>query len=278
MKAINTRLLAVAGLFLLAPAAPSHAANVVVDFAASYNDPTPVPFSSNNDPAEVTQATGPLSGSLSQYTTTATATADFGSLLVSSITNTTIGDASASTSAKAGWVDSLTIVGGSGLGSLKLYFSLSGSLAAANGGDSSNAQANYVLSGAVNGNSFSRFGQEISSPASSGFLGDAMTDFNVSGLNFTFGTPFDLNFSLEAYSSYSGSVAASSGSASASNLQLTLTGIEVYDQFNGLVSSPGIGSDSGIAYGVPEPSRVLLLASGTTSLLFRRRKASAPTT
>lgn len=61
MKMERVLLMAAAGLFLLAQPVASHAAN--------YSDATPVSVSSNPDPAAVTQATGPLSGSLFHYAT-----------------------------------------------------------------------------------------------------------------------------------------------------------------------------------------------------------------
>lgn len=128
MKTGRMLLMAAAGLFLLAQPQMMHAASVLVDFSASYNDVTapPFPFTDNTAPAAVTQATGPLTGSFTHYSTSSTATANFGSLLVNT-TASGVSDENVNSSSKAGWVDSLTILG-SGAGALKLYFTLSGSL------------------------------------------------------------------------------------------------------------------------------------------------------
>uniref|UniRef100_UPI0037839AB6 hypothetical protein n=1 Tax=Prosthecobacter sp. TaxID=1965333 RepID=UPI0037839AB6 len=71
MKTNSALLMAAVGMFLLAQPSVSYAAAVLVDFSASINDQTALPFSftNNTDPAAVTQATGPLRGSLSQYAT-----------------------------------------------------------------------------------------------------------------------------------------------------------------------------------------------------------------
>lgn len=276
MKTGRMRLMAAAGLFLLAQPQMMHAASVLVDFSASYNDVTapPFPFTDNTDPAAVTQATGPLNGSLTHYSTSSTATANFGSLLVNTAASG-VSDEALSTNSKAGWVDSLTILGSSGSGTLKLYFALSGSMTAVDGGGGSVAVTTYNVTGDVNGNVFARTGAEHSS---AGLIGNALSDFNVTTGTFTFGTPFNFDVNLLGAASYSGNLAAGSGTSSASNLQLTLTGIEVYDQFNVLVSSPDISSTSGTVYGVPEPSRVMLLAGGMAVLFLRRRYLSSPHT
>lgn len=258
------------GSLVLLSGIPAPAAQVLVDFNASYNNPTPpLPFTDYIDPAAVTAGTGPLSGSLSHYTTTSNATADYGSLLATSNLASTPNDDGASAGAKAGWEDSLTILG-AGTGTLKLNFAFSGSLAASDGGDTSISLTSYFVSGTVGSGSISRLGQVHSN---FGSLGDPITDFSASGLSFIFGTPFAFNVSLEASTSYGGSIAASSGTGDASNLQLTLTGIEVYDQFNQLVGSPNISSGSGTIYGVPEPSRAMLAAFGIGALAARRRRS-----
>lgn len=255
----------------LAFVTPSPGANVLVDFSASYNDPTapPFPFTDNTDPAAVTQATGPLNGSLTHYSTSSTATANFGSLLVNT-TASGSSDEALSTNSKAGWQDSLTILG-SGSGTLKLFFTLSGSMTAVDGGGASVAVTTYNIAGDVNGNIFARTGAEHSS---AGPLFDPLTDFNVTTGTFTFGTPFNFDVSLLGAASYSGNnIAAGSGSSTASNLQLTLVGIEVYDfPSNTLVGSPSISSESGFVYAVPEPSRALLLMLGGSTIFFRRRR------
>lgn len=270
MKTVRALLMAAAGLFLLVQPVVSHAANVLVDFSASFNDQTapPFPFTDNTDPAAVSQGSGPLSGSLSHYATSSTATANYGSLLVNTAASGS-SDEFLGTNSKAGWSDSLTILG-SGQGTLKLYFALSGSLAAVDGGGGSLAVTTYNVTGDVNGNIFTRTGSQHSS---AGLIGSALSDFNVTTGTFTFGTPFNFDVSLLGAASYSGNLAGGSGSSTASNLQLTLTGIEVYDfPFNTLVNSPNISSASGIVYGVPEPSRAVLLLPGITALLFRRRR------
>ncbi|MDZ4403126.1 PEP-CTERM sorting domain-containing protein [Prosthecobacter sp.] len=271
MKTSRVLLMAAAGLFLLAQPQMMHAASVLVDFSASYNDVTapPFPFTDNTDPAAVTQATGPLNGSLTHYSTSSTATANFGSLLVNTAASG-VSDENVNSHSKAGWVDSLTILG-SGQGTLKLYFTLSGSLAAADGGGSSVATGTYAVNGDVNGNFFARVGTEHSNI---GLIGFALTDFSVTTGDFTFGTPFSFNISLEGSAGYGGDTGATSDSASASNVQLTLVGIEVYDfPSNTLVSSPSISSASGVVYAVPEPSRAVLLLLGAGALLCRRRKS-----
>lgn len=254
----------------LAFVTPSPGANVLVDFSASYNDPTapPFPFTNNTDPAAVTQASGPLNGSLTHYSTSSTATANFGSLLVNT-TASGVSDEGVNSSSKAGWVDSLTILG-SGVGTLKLYFTLSGSMTATDGGDPSVATGTYAVNGDVNGSFFARVGTEHSNI---GLIGAPLADFNVTAGTFTFGTPFSFSISLEGAAGYGGDIGATGGSASASNVQITLAGIEVYDfPSNTLVSSPSISSGSGFIYGVPEPSRALLLMLGGSTIFFRRRR------
>ncbi len=258
------------GMILLAWAVSSHAASVLVDLHANYNDPTPPPsgFTSDNNPPPVTQATGPVSDSLSHYTASTNATASYGSLQTNVIIGTTTNDDSSIATAKASWEDSLTIAG-SGFGSVKFSFTFTGSLAASGGGDSSVAQGNFNLSGNVNGNTFAHGGQLHSS---FGPTGESPADFTTTNYLVNFGIPFTFNMTLENTASYVGSLAATSGSASAAGFELTLTGIEVYDQFNTLISSPVISSESGYVYGVPEPSRTLFVLLGTALLSQVRRR------
>ncbi len=245
---------------MLGLATSACASSLLVDFRGQYFNLAPY------EPAAVTAATGPLSSSDSVTGSSMTATANFGSLLVTT-TSAASGLYNSMGGSKAEWQDSLTITGGSGIGMITLVFEFSGELAASDTGAGSHAYTTYSVATTVFGaSSVIRDGGLYSN---SGPTGNSIANFSIDNIPFTFGTPLNFAFSLEARSEAVGDGvspgAPFSASASVSNLSLTLASIQV--------SQPGaiISSESNTVYGVPESSPSVLLMLGLTAFAVRRR-------
>ena len=175
-------------------------------------------------------------------------------------------------------------------GSIVYHWTIDGSLSVTSNASVAFVAANYQQTGSPN---FTLMGANLQlgsasfDPASGpGRAGFSVTPTSISGsgvfstfpLEFTVGTPFDLEFGLFASA---GPRAGSSNNAFSSTA--LLTGISVFDQSGQPVSNFSITSDSGVLYDasgaqiIPEPSTMALTAV-TVAVLpawrWLRRKSS----
>jgi len=165
----------------------------------------------------------------------------------------------------AAWEDTLTINAAGFSGFISLSFSLSGSTAASMS-EGTSAGAHYEMDIICADDLFYQ-----RSGWSQG--GDPLSDFTSTEKGILFGEAFDLRVQLGVYSGSNGDFDSGS-SASATDIELILTGITITSTEGGDPIAASIVSGSGTVYpinAIPEPaSASLLILSAAVFFIYRR--------
>jgi hypothetical protein len=180
--------------------------------------------------------------------------------------------------------DSITVSGGTGLGTVRIPFLVEGSVTLAT---SSSARFGFTFCQSIptgsptGGVACSVNGQppyDNDQPPNVHFLGSAPNFSQLFNLDFVvpFGVPYDLNFTVTLQSGAGGLVASSTADFSHTGLAQPA---QVFDQFGTLIPNATIVAQSGFDYlaPVPEPDALLLSSAAMLVLLTRRACAAQGT-
>ena len=172
--------------------------------------------------------------------------------------------------------DSITVSGGTGVGTVRIPFLVEGSV---NLATSSTARFGFTFCQSIptgsptGGVACSVDGQppyDNDQPPNVTFLGSAPSFSQVFNLDFAvpFGVPYDLNFTVTLHSGAGGLVASSTADFSHTGIAQPA---QVFDQFGTLIPNATIVAQSGFDYfaPVPEPGASLLSSTAMLVLLTR---------